>query len=91
MDNGGTDWSDAGIAIAGILFITTVASIAIWQIFGTWRARMAVSREDAYRALAQEATAAQQQIAAEQQKIAAALTELRERVSAIERLLREVE
>lgn len=84
MDNGGTEWSDAGIAIAGILFVTTVASIAIWQVFGTWRARMAVSREEAYRTLAQEASTAQQKIAAE-------LAELRERVSAIERLLREVE
>lgn len=84
MGDGGTAWSDAGIAIAGIVFVTTVATVAIWQIFGTWRARMIVAREDAYRKLAEEASAAQQNIAAD-------LAEVRDRVRAIERLLREVE
>jgi len=84
VGDGGTAWSDAGIAIAGIVFVTTVATVAIWQIFGTWRARMIVAREDAYRKLAEEASAAQQNIAAD-------LAEVRDRVRAIERLLREVE
>jgi hypothetical protein len=86
-----TSWSEAAIAIAGILFVTTVATVVVWQIFGTWRARMSVAREEAYRRLAEEATAAQQRIAGEQRKVAEELAELRGRVGAIEKLLREVE
>jgi hypothetical protein len=58
MDDG-TSWAGAAILIAGILFVTTVTTVAIWQIFGTWRARMSVVREDAYRRLAEEMTSVQ--------------------------------
>jgi transposase len=83
-------WEEAAISIAGITFVTVVASIVIWQLFGTWRARMAVSREAAYRALAEAATAAQQKSAEEQEKATRELAELRARVSEIEKLLRDV-
>jgi transposase len=83
-------WSEAAVSIAGITFVTVIVSIVIWQLFGTWRARMAVSREAAYRALAEAATAAQQKSAEEQEKATRELAELRARVAAIETLLRDV-
>lgn len=86
-----TSWSEAGIAIASILMVTAVITVVVWQIFGTWRARMVVSREEAYRKLAEEATALQRRIAENQHRIAEELADLRTRMTAVERLPREVE
>jgi hypothetical protein len=35
-----TTWPDAGIAIAGIGFVTAVSMTLIWQIFSTLRSRL---------------------------------------------------
>jgi type VI protein secretion system component VasK len=78
-----TNWAEAAIAMVGILFVTTVITVAIWQVFGTWRARMSVAREEAYRKLATEATELQRRVADE-------LAELRARTQELERLLKEV-
>jgi hypothetical protein len=40
---------DAAIAIAGILFLATVISVAVWQVMATARAGLSASREKAYR------------------------------------------
>jgi hypothetical protein len=64
--------------------------VVVWQWFATRRARASVAREEAYRKLAEQAIAVQQRTAEEQQKISEDLGELRTRVSAIEKLLREV-
>jgi len=49
-----TSWPDAAIAIAGIALVGSVAVVVIWQALSTWRARIAVSREAAYRRLAEQ-------------------------------------
>lgn len=49
-----TSWPDAAIAIAGIALVGSVVVVLVWQALGTWRARMAVSREAAYQRLAEE-------------------------------------
>lgn len=49
----GTSWPDAAIAIAGIALVMSVAVVVIWQVLSTWRARIAVTREQAYRELAE--------------------------------------
>ena len=49
-----TSWPDAAIAIAGIALVTSVAVVVIWQALATWRARIAVTREEAYRKLAEQ-------------------------------------
>ena len=36
-----TSWPDAAIAIFGIVFVMVVASVAIWQVFGTGRTAIA--------------------------------------------------
>lgn len=50
----GTSWPDAVVAIAGIALVGSVVVVIVWQAMGTWRARIAVSREAAYRRLAEE-------------------------------------
>ncbi len=63
----------------------------IWQSFATVRARASVAREETSRRLAEQATGAMQKMAEEQQKIVQSLDELRVRIVAIEKMLREVE
>ena len=46
-------WPEAVIAIAGIALVGAVAVVVIWQALATWRARIAVTREEAYRELAE--------------------------------------
>jgi vacuolar-type H+-ATPase subunit E/Vma4 len=81
------DWPRALIASIGTIAVFAVASVAIWQGFKTWqakvKARVSLAQDEAYRKLAAEASAAQQAVAAE-------LAAVRERLAAIEQLLREV-
>jgi TolA-binding protein len=77
--------------VLGLLaLITVVIVVFIWQIFATSRARASAAREEAYQKLAERAAAAQESAAQEQQKISENLSDLRTKVAAIEKLLREV-
>jgi hypothetical protein len=49
-----TSWPDAAIAIAGIALVGSIVVIVVWQALATWRTRIAVSREVAYRRLAEQ-------------------------------------
>ena len=49
-----TDWPEAAVAIAGIALIASVSVVVVWQALATWRARIAVTREQAYRKLAEQ-------------------------------------
>ena len=86
-----TEWSDAGIAIAGIAFVTIVVSVLIWQIFSTGRTGLSAKRENAYQRLAEEATQAQQRTAATLEQAVSELSELRMRTTELERLLKDVQ
>ena len=77
--------------IALLVLITVVIVVVIWQSFVTKRARMSVEREEAYRKLAEQATAVQQKTAMAEEKITEGVEELRTRVATIEKLLRDVE
>jgi Tfp pilus assembly protein PilO len=85
-----------GILVSIVLFITIAGVLIalIWQGFGVWRvkvaAREAVAWDEAFRRLAEEATAAQRETAGTLQALKAELADLRSRVTEIERLLREV-
>jgi transposase len=89
-DDFATSWPGAAVAIAGIALVTVIVAVAIWQIFGTWRSRMSVAREDAYRKLADETASVQARLAEQQEAIAGSLREISERLSGIETILREV-
>ena len=49
-----TSWPEAAIAIAGVALVASVAVVLIWQALATWRARITVAREHAYRTLAEQ-------------------------------------
>lgn len=83
-------WPEAMIAVGGIAMITVIVAIAIWQVLGTWRARMSVTREEAYRKLAEENLSAQTRLTVQQQRMADDLSTIGERVANIERVLKEV-
>lgn len=84
------EWPEAMIAVAVIAFVMAIVIVAIWQGFGLWRARMSIAREDAYRKLAEESLSAQTRMSVQQQRIADDLASLNERVSSIEKILKEV-
>ncbi len=76
-----------------VLFVlfTIIIVVVLIQVFGTYRAKASILREEAYRKLSEQATAAEQKAAEEQTKIANALEDIRTRLAAIEKMLRDVE
>jgi hypothetical protein len=86
-----TGWPEASVAIFGTLLLASVLIAVIWQAFATWRARMAVAREESYRRLAEEATAAQRATGEELERIRTELAQLREQTTAVERVLSQVD
>jgi Tfp pilus assembly protein FimT len=76
--------------VLGLLALLTVLIVAVvWQVFATQRAKVSADRNHEYRKLAERSSAAQQRTAEQQRKISEDLGELRNRVSAIEKLLQE--
>jgi hypothetical protein len=49
-----TSWPEAAIAIAGVALVGSVAVVVVWQALATWRTRIQVTREEQYRALAEQ-------------------------------------
>lgn len=85
------EYESTAMALAGMVFvlgILTLIVVLVSQGLKTWRVKttsMAVlARDQAYRQLAEESVAAQK-------KMARDLSDLRERVTAMEKMLREVE
>lgn len=83
-------WPTAVIPVMGILMVTVIATVAVWQGLGTWRARMQIAREQAYQKLAEEMASSQKTAAAELQRMANDLADLRARTEEVERMLKEV-
>lgn len=81
-----------GIVAAGgvMLLLTVVLTVLIWQGFGLLRARAGLDREDEYRALAEQVAESQAKLAQELRTARVEVAELRERVFAMDALLREV-
>jgi hypothetical protein len=46
-------WPEAAVAIAGIALVGGVIVVIVWQLLATWRTRIVVAREEAYRELAE--------------------------------------
>ena len=78
-----TDWTGLAAAVAAILGTFALLIVLVWQIGSTIRIRTLASRDKAGMRLSEEAAMSQQQMAAE-------LAEMRERMTAIEKLLRDV-
>src|SRR5690606_17949769 len=88
-DNGHS-WPDAIIVIGDIAMVTIIVVVAIWQVFASWRSRMSVAREEAYRKLAEDSMALQKQLAEQQTRMERDLATISGRVCGIEKVLEEV-
>jgi hypothetical protein len=55
-------WPEAAVAIAGIALVGGVIVVVVWQALATWRTRIAVAREEAYRRLADQLARELQQL-----------------------------
>lgn len=89
---------DTSITINGIWFIAAISTLiavmlvaVIWQVGGAVRARASAAREDAYRDLTKKSSEIQTQTSAELGSIAADLTDIKTRLTSMERMMREVE
>ncbi len=80
-----------GFVLGILTLFATIVVVFVWQIFATARARASAAREEAYTRLAERATEAIEDTSRLQQQLSEGLEELRTRVAAIEKLLREVE
>jgi len=73
-----------------LVLITIVVVVLLWQGMKTGRSAMRGSYDDAYRKLAERSVETEERLAAVQEKTAATLEDLNVRVTALEKLLREV-
>ena len=87
-------WPEAVFLSISTVIVFAIAIVAIWQAFKTWQAkvaaRIAIAQDEAYRALAEQATVTQQALTEEQRRLAVEVAGVGERLSEIEKLLREV-
>lgn len=83
-----------GFVLFILMLITIVAVVVISQALKTSRARTTgraeIARDEAYRKLAEESIAVQRKMAEDQRKITNDLSEMKARINAIEKMLREV-
>ena len=98
MTEGQTIWEGWGSVILVVsvsVLVLVLVGVLIWQAFKTYQTKMALdtnsSHEAAYRALAEPATAAQQQANGQLIKLNEHVAELNARLASIERLLKQVE
>lgn len=82
-----------GILIGGVLFIVigAVAIVLIWQVFATWRAKVQLAREDAYRKLAERSITSEMETREDLLRISESLADLQKRMTSIERVMREID
>jgi hypothetical protein len=74
-----------------LVLVTIIAVVVIWQGLATWRARMSIVREEAYRRLAERATDAEASAGRWRDKAGQDLADMRDRLMRIETLLKQVE
>ena len=84
-------------ALAGMIMgafvlslITVVVVVVLWRGMEVARTQLSNSKEADFKKLAETSVAAQQEIVAEQKKTRMTLDEIRDRLAAVEKLLREV-
>lgn len=85
------NYSEALMPLAILTLGAALLVVIIWQVFATWRAKAALTREREYQKLAEAATSAQQAIERRLDEMSSQLAVMHDRLAATERLLREVE
>jgi cytochrome c-type biogenesis protein CcmH/NrfG len=98
MTEGETIWQGWGsvlLVVSVSVLVLVLVGVLIWQAFKTYQTKLTLetssSQEAAYRALAEQATAAQQQSNRQLTVLGEQVAELNTRLAAIERLLKQVE
>jgi type VI protein secretion system component VasK len=84
-------WAEAVFVLGAFLGIMAAVIVIAWQAFVTWRSRMSIAREEAYRHLAEQVTQAQSKTAECLEKATTHLSDLRRRMAEVERILKEVD
>lgn len=88
-------WGSVIFVMGMTAILAIVAYLVIWQIFKTRQNRYstdaALARDQAYRKLAEEIAASQEQTAEDLATLRRDMADVRQRVASMERLLREVE
>lgn len=82
-----------GILIGMVLFLVigAVSIVLIWQVFATWRAKVQLAREDAYRKLAERSITTEMETREDLLRISENLADLQKRMTSIERVMREID
>lgn len=83
-------WPLALFLVGFFAAIAGTVSLIIWQVFATSRARMSIAREEAFRNLTNDLATYQSRLADTLERSASELSEIRQRIGEVERLLREV-
>jgi hypothetical protein len=87
-------WGSVIFVLSMTGIVALIAALIIWQLFRTRQTKMMsdarVAESNAYRTLAEDATAAQNHTAEELKYLREGLADLRTRVASIERMLAEV-
>ena len=86
----GPTWTQAFFVLGALTILVTAGIIVVWQAFVTWRSRMSIAREAAYRNLAEQAIQSQSKASECLEKATADLSDLRHRMAEVERILKEV-
>ena len=84
------EYADMLKGVFVLALITIVVVVVLWRGLEVARALVSASKDKAYLKLAEEASAFQSSAANEQVKTREALDDIRQRLAAIEKLLREV-
>ncbi|MFG1924934.1 hypothetical protein [Cryptosporangium sp. NPDC048952] len=87
----GHEVAEAVGAVGIFTFITVVVTVVIWQLFATWRAKAALTRESEYRDLTAQVVRGQEESNRQLADLSGQLTDLRTRMAQLERVLTEVE
>ena len=74
-----------------IVAVTIVVVVILWQGMSVAKTQISADQLQKYQKLAEQATTAEQKSADAQEKTAAALEDMRTRLAAVEKLLREVQ
>jgi type VI protein secretion system component VasK len=86
----GPTWEQTIFVLGALTILVTAGIIVVWQAFATWRSRMSIAREEAYRKLAEEVAESQTKTAESMETATADLADLRRRMAEVERMLKEV-
>jgi type VI protein secretion system component VasK len=82
----------AGMVLGAFVMtlITIVVVVVLWRGMEVARTKLSADKSSDYQRLAAQSVALQEEIATEQRKTREALEEIRSRLAAVEKLLREV-